>query len=107
MKRGQIHFLGGITFAVMGMLAITFQGSVRPDAQKLSPLTDPEQSGFVVEVVGWVGVFGWALILVGLFFAIKSFYVGFVNGDIEAFIEARLPKPKPEEGEEGPAGEED
>ena len=106
MKRGQIQFVAGIFFALMGMASVAFRDSVRPDSDRLSPISDPEQSGMVVEVVGWIGVFGWLLILVGLFFAIKSFYLGFVNGDIEAFIEARLPKPKPEEGEESkPEGE--
>ena len=107
MKRGQIHFFSGIFFALMGMLAISFQGSVRPASHKLSPLSDPDQQGLVVEVVGWIGVFGWLLIAIGLYFAIKSFYVGFVNGDIEAFIAERLPKPKVEGGDEAAKDAED
>ena len=90
------RFLSGLAFLALGVLGVVHRSGVVPPSNfRGHPLAAPE-GGLAVEVVGWLGVFSWLLVVLGGFLATRSVQHGFATGAIQAKIAEWKPEKKTE-----------
>jgi hypothetical protein len=94
------QFLGGLAFLVLGNFARNLHAAAIPSKGFRGHPLAADEGGLVVELAGWIGVFGLFLVIFGAGFMVHATGRGFQSGSIQAFVRERLPKRKPAEGEE-------
>jgi hypothetical protein len=95
------HFSGGMLFLALGLFARSLYSAARPgDDFEVHPLAT-DNSGLAVELNGWIGIFGWVLLAIGLALVVHSVQFGLKTGQIQSFIKEKMPKRKapPQEGD--------
>jgi hypothetical protein len=107
MKASLKYFTGGVFFLSLGIFARSLFSGAQPGPEFQSHPLGAGTSGIAVELLGWIGVFGYALIAVGLGLIFLNLWKGIDSGDIQAFVKEKMPKrkPAPVEGEEDPEGD--
>ncbi len=101
------QFFGGLSFFILGVWARAYRSAQLPEEGfRGHPLAAPE-GGLPVEVLGWMGVVGLVLILLGLGFMGYTLRIGLKSGAIQAWIKDKLPEKKVEEEEPGEGEPED
>jgi hypothetical protein len=99
MKPTLKHFFGGSIFLALGIFARKLFNAAQPGSDFVVHPLATDRSGLAVELNGWIGLLGFALIGIGLLLMVVSFSLGYKSGRIEAFVKAKLPKKKPKQAE--------
>ena len=103
------YFSGGVFFLSLGVFARSLVSGAQPGADFQTHPLGAGTSGVAVELLGWIGVFGYFLVAVGLGLVSLNTWKGLESGEIQAFVKEKMPKrkPAPVEGEEGQEGDEE
>ena len=107
MKASLKYFTGGVFFLALGIFARSLISGAQPGPEFQTHPLGAGASGIAVELLGWIGVFGYILIATGLGLISLNLWKGLESGEIQAFVKEKMPKRKaaPVEGEEDPDGE--
>lgn len=109
MKASLKYFTGGVFFLSLGIFARSLCAGAQPGAELQTHPLGAGASGIAVELLGWIGVFSYLLIAVGLGLISLNLWKGLESGEIQAFVKEKMPKKKvtPVDGEENADGDEE